>query len=101
MAQSGIVCLELCFHELVAIQIHERDPAMQELIREAGLVNEEFCVAMMTRPFSHLHRRCVRAEESLSRSANQLRVGVHWSSGNVFDDIGLEKNRFAADVQIE
>jgi len=71
---------------------------MQELIGEAGFVNKEFGVAMMARPFSHGDRRCVKAEEGFSRSADQLRVGVHWSTGNVFHDIGLEKNRFAADI---
>src|SRR5262249_2369625 len=74
---------------------------MQELIGKAGCVNKEFDVAMMARPFSHGDRSCVTTQESFSRSANQLRVGVYWSTGNVFDDIGLEKNRFAADIQIE
>jgi hypothetical protein len=101
VAETGIVGQEFCFQEFVAILIHERNLARQELIGEAGCVNKEFGVAMMARTFSPGDRRCVTVVESFSCSADQLRLGVHRSSGNVFNDIGLENNRIAADVQIE
>jgi hypothetical protein len=33
-----------------------------------------------------------KPEEGFSRGADELRVGVHRSSGNVFDDVGFEPN---------
>jgi hypothetical protein len=38
VAETGIVGLKLRFDQLVAIQIHERDLAMRDLIAHAGLV---------------------------------------------------------------
>ena len=38
MAQSRIVGLELRFDEFIAIQIHERDLSVYELLAEASLV---------------------------------------------------------------
>jgi hypothetical protein len=74
---------------------------MQNLIRETGLINEKLCVAMMTRSFRYGDGCGAKPEECFSRGTDQLCVGVHRSSGNVFDDIGLEENRFPSDVQVE
>jgi hypothetical protein len=63
---------------------------MQELIGETGLLNKEFCVPMMTRPFSHSDGCGAKPEEGFSRGPDELRVGVYRSSGNVFDDVGLK-----------
>ena len=40
-------------------------------------------------------------EEGFGCGADQLRVRVHRFSWNVFDNVGLEQDRFSADVQIE
>src|SRR5262245_5359132 len=74
---------------------------MLDLIRETGLMNQESCVAMMTRPFSHNDRRGSESQECFSRGADELRVGVHWPSWNVFDDVGLKQDGFSANLQIE
>ena len=71
---------------------------MQELISETGLVNEKVGVAMVRRPFSHCDGSCSKAEEGFSGSADELSVGVHRSSGNVFDDVGFEQNGFPTNL---
>ena len=71
---------------------------MLELIGETGLMNQQSCVAMMTRPFSYSDGCGANPEEGFSRGADELRVGVHWSSGNVFDDVGFEQNGFPTNL---
>jgi hypothetical protein len=40
MAQAGVVGLEFCLDEFIAIKIDELDVAMRELIAEARLMEE-------------------------------------------------------------
>jgi hypothetical protein len=56
---------------------------------------------MMTRSLAHCYRGRVEAKEGFGCSANELGVGIHRLPWNVFDDVGLQKNRFSPDVQIE
>src|SRR5262249_36963532 len=74
---------------------------MQELITKTGLVNKELCVAMMARSFSHSDGRGSESQECFSRGPDKLRIGVHWPSRNVFDDVGLKQYGFSANLQIE
>jgi hypothetical protein len=98
VTKAGIVGLKLCFGEFVAVEIDERNLAMQELIGKTRLVNKEFCVAVMARPFGHNDGCRSKPEEGFRRSTDELHVSVDWSSGNVFDDIRLEENGFPVDV---
>src|SRR5262245_594198 len=98
VTKTGIVCLELCFDEFVAIEIDEGNLSVQELIGEASFVNKEVCVAMMTRPFSHSDGCGAQSEEGFSCGADESWVGVHRSSGNVFDDVGFEQNGFLTNL---
>src|SRR5262245_30590302 len=74
---------------------------MQKLIMESGLVNKEFCVAMMPRSLSDSDGRGSESQECFSRGPNELRIGVHWPSRNVFDDVGFKEDGFPANLQLE
>ena len=101
VAETGIVSTKLRFDQFVTIEIDKVNLALGKLIRQSGLVEQQFRVAVMPRTFADGDRRGIQPQESLSGRSDKLRLRVHRPSGNVFDDIGLEKNRFAADVQIE
>jgi hypothetical protein len=82
--------LELCFDEFVAIEIDEGNLAMPELIGETGFINKELRVTMVTRSFGHHDRCSPKAQKGVCRTTDELSIGVHGSSRNVFDDVGLE-----------
>lgn len=56
---------------------------------------------MMSWSFADGHGGRVESEKGFGRGADELRVGVYRPTRNVFDDVGLQQNRFAAHVQIE
>ena len=101
MAETGIVGLKLRLDQFVAIEIDECDLAMRELIAETGLVEEQIRVAMMPWSFADGNGGRSESEEGFGRGTDELRIGVHRFSWNVFDDVGFQQNRFSADVQIE
>ena len=101
MAQSGVVGLEFCLNEFVAIKIDETDVAMQELIAEARLMEEQFRVAMMTGAFSDGYGGGSQPQKGFGCGADQVSVRVHRSPWNVFHQIGLEQDGFPTDVQAE
>src|ERR1051326_8026263 len=51
IAEAGIVGLKFRFDQFVAMEIHESELALRELVAEAGLVNEQIRVAMVSRTF--------------------------------------------------
>ena len=101
VAQAGIVGLKLGFDEVVAIQIDELDLAMQKLIGETRFVHQEFCVPMMAGAFGDGYGSGSKSEEAIGCGADQLCVRVYGFSRYVLDNIGLEQDRFSADVQIK
>jgi len=56
---------------------------------------------MMSWPFPHGYRGCAEAEEGFGRGADELPIGVHRLSWNVFNNIGFKENGFSADVEME
>jgi hypothetical protein len=82
--------LELCLYEFVAIEIDEGNPAMLDLIDETGFIYKELRVTMVTRPFGHNDRCSPKPEKGVGGTTDELSLGVHGSSRNVFDDVGLE-----------
>ena len=101
MTQAGVAGLEFRLDEFVAIKIDETDVAMQELIAEARLMEEQFRVAMMTGAFSDGYGGGSQPQKGFGRGADQLRVRVHRSPWNVLHQIGLEQDGFSTDVQTE
>ena len=101
MAQTGVVGLKFRLDEFVAIKIDKTDVAMQELIAEARLMEEQFCVAVMTGAFSDGYGSGSQPQKRFGRAADQLRVSIHGSAEDVLHQVGLEQDGFPANVQIE
>ena len=101
MSEAGVVGLELGFDDFVAIEIDERDFAMQEVIGETGFVQEQFRIAMVTGSFGNGYRGGSQPQKSVDRGADQLRVGIHRPPRNELDEVGFEQDRFPAEVQTE
>ena len=74
---------------------------MHKLIGQTCFVQKEIRVAMMSWPFADGYRGRIESEEGFGGGPDELRIGVYRPSGNVFDDVRFEQNRFSSDVQIE
>ena len=55
----------------------------------------------MAGTFANGYRGRIETHEGLGRGPNELRIGVHRLSRDVFNDVGFKENRFSADVEIE
>jgi hypothetical protein len=101
MAKTGVVGLEFCLDELVAIEIDEPDMAMREMIAKTRVMEEQIRVAMMPGAFSNGNGSGSQSEKRLGRGTDQLGVSIHGSPGDVLHQVGLEKDGFPTHVQIE
>jgi hypothetical protein len=55
----------------------------------------------MAWPFSDDNAILFKLEKRLSGSANESRVRIYINTGNVFDQVRLQQNGFAAEVELE
>jgi len=101
MTQAGVAGLEFRLDELVAIEIDESDFAMREMIAKTRVMKEQIRVAMMTGAFSNGNGNSSQTQKRFGRGADQLSVSIHRSPGDVLHQVGLEKDGFPANVQIE
>jgi hypothetical protein len=86
---------------VVPIQIYETQLAVPQLRFKAGLSGNEIRVSLVARSFRNNHGFRPEREENVGRGADQERVGVDFRSGDVLDQIGLEQDGFAAQLQPE
>src|SRR5436190_1052219 len=56
---------------------------------------------MMPWPFADCNRSSAQTEEGFGRGTDELGVRIHRFPWNVFNDVRLQKNGFASDIQIE
>lgn len=56
---------------------------------------------MMPWTFADCDGSSVEAEEGFGCGTDELGIGIHRFSWNVFNHVGLQENRFSADVHIE
>ena len=101
MAETGIVGLKLHFDEFIAVEIHECDLALRQLIAKSSLMDQEVRVSMMARAFADDYGCGIEPKESFRGGGYELRISVYRLSGNEFNDVGLQQNGFSADIQIE
>ena len=93
--------MEFRLDELVAIEIDEPDMAMREMIAKTRVMEKQIRVAMMPGALSNGNGSGSQAQERFGRGADQLSVSIHRFPGDVLHQVGLEKDRFPANVQIE
>jgi hypothetical protein len=93
--------LEFRLEEFVTIQIHEPDVAIHKLLTDPSLVEKQIRVAMMPWAFADGYGSGIETKEGFGCGAYKSGIGVHQSSGDVFDDVGFKQDRLAQDVQIE
>src|ERR1051326_6541768 len=101
VAETGIVGLKLRLDEFIAVEIHECDLALRELIAKSSLMDQEVRVSLMARAFADHYGCGIEPKESFRGGAYELCISVYRLFGNEFNDVGLQQNGFSADVQIE
>ena len=101
MAQAGVRGLQFRLDQFVTIEVHEPDLAMREMIAEARLMEEQFCVAVMTGAFSDGYGSGSQPQKRFGRAADQLSVSIHGSAEDVLHQVGFEQDGFTPNVQIE
>jgi len=95
------VCLEFGLDEFVAIEVDESDFPVLNLIFQSNVMQKEFGVALMARTLADDNRCGVKPKECFGGGSDELRVRRNRLSRNKFDEIWLQKNRFASDIQIK
>ena len=75
--------------------------AMREMIAKTRVMEEQIRVAMMPGAFSNSNGSGSQSEKRLGRGTDQLGVSIHGFLGDVLHQVGLEKDGFPANVQIE
>ena len=86
---------------VIPIQIDETQLAVPQLRFKATLSDNEIRVPLIARSFRHHHGLRAEREESAGRSADEERIGVDFRSRDVLDQIGLEQDGFAAQLEPE
>src|SRR5207244_3505677 len=91
--------LDLC--EFIAIEIHEPDPSMEEVIPKTRFKEKQLRVAMMTGAFSNRDGSCSQPQKGFSGGADELSVCIHRFACDVLHNVGFEQNGLPTDIQLE
>src|SRR2546427_2078766 len=101
MTEAGVVRMQLDLCEFIAIEIHEPDPSMEEVIPKTRFKEKQLRVAMMTGAFSNRDGSCSQPQKGFSGGADELSVCIHRFACDVLHNVGFEQNGLPTDIQLE
>ena len=86
---------------LVTVEIDEGKALPFELLLQAGCAKHEFCIALVARALRHCHLPRSQTAEAFGCRGDEKRVSIDFGAWDVVDQVRLQENRLARDIQVE
>jgi hypothetical protein len=75
--------------------------SLQQRLAHSALLENEFCISLLSRAFAQENLARSKLPETLCRSGYHHRAGSNFFTGHNVDEIRLKKYRLAPDFQVK
>src|SRR5262249_34168311 len=99
--EACVVRTETSRDHLVTVEIDEGKALLFELLLQSSCAKHQFCVALVARALRHGHLACSQTAVAFCCRGDEKRVSIDFGARDVVDQVGLQKNGLACNIQVE